>query len=166
MCSRPPAGGMLLPVAALLLLAVAAVGLAPWLGGLLPQPHAAQGTLSAVATTPTPPPAAAPGTSSGTDYGAVLNRNLAARLGVDEATLNTAFAAAMSDTVAQAVRDGKLDQGASAKIKDAAQHGLGGVLPSFEEDVKAARDASAGVADERTPTCSRRPSPPRPRRWA
>ena len=53
----------------------------------------------------------------------------AARLGVDQATLNAAFTGAVSDTLDQAVRDGKMTAQQAAEVKTAAaQQGLSGLL--------------------------------------
>ena len=50
-------------------------------------------------------------------YMDLLEQNLATRFGVDKAKLNSSFAAAVSDTVDQAVQNGDLSQDQATQIK-------------------------------------------------
>ena len=138
-------GGLLLPIAVLLLVALGAFALAPGLRGALPP---AGGYLAAATPTVKAPPAK-PAAAADTAYGALLNRNLAARLGVDEPRLNAAFAAAVADTADQAVRDGKLSADGAAKLKETAQGGLGNMLPLFMDTVQSAGAAGMVVTDDK-----------------
>jgi lambda repressor-like predicted transcriptional regulator len=58
-------------------------------------------------------------------YMDLLEQNLATRFGVDKAKLNSSFAAAVSDTVNQAVQNGDLSQDQATQIKGAANSGVG-----------------------------------------
>ncbi len=105
----------LMTVAVLGLLALAFVALNPLLA------LASEGT-------PPAPTSAAPAGGTTNPYPALLVKNFAARLGVDQDKLNAAFTHAVSETLAQAVQDGKLSQSEadamSAKIRQAGLQGF------------------------------------------
>jgi hypothetical protein len=97
-----------------------------------PTGSAAAPAIQAAAATATSLPAA-PAKAPGKDqdyYGNLLAQNFATRLGVDRAKLDTAFSAAVQDTVDQAVRDGKLTQDQAAKVRAMAGSGLAALLGS------------------------------------
>lgn len=77
-----------------------------------------------------------PGVDTG-QYMAAFNQTFAAKLGVSEAALNTAFSAAVSDTADQMAKDGKIDANQAAKLKEAAHKGPGSVLPLIDAKAKA-----------------------------
>jgi uncharacterized protein YidB (DUF937 family) len=76
-------------------------------------------------------------------YQALFNKTFAAKLGVSEDALNAAFTAALSDTTAQMVKDGKLDPNAAAKLQGLAGQGPGSFLPVGLSDNKAGARGSA-----------------------
>ncbi len=92
-------------------------------------PAAPAAQAAQAAATATPLPANVAGKNSDY-YGNLLAQNLAARLGVDRAKLDSAFSAAVQDTVDQAVRDGKLTQDQGNKVRAFAGSGLAGLLGS------------------------------------
>jgi hypothetical protein len=71
-------------------------------------------------------------------------KNLAGQLGVDEAKLNAAYSAAISDTVDQAVKDGKLTQAQADKIKAAAKNGFPGGFPGWAGKGQGMHQGKAG----------------------
>jgi hypothetical protein len=73
-------------------------------------------------------------------YVDILIANFAARLGVDEALLNSAFTAVVRDTVDEAARNGTLSKEQAADVRKAAQDGLRGFL-----SVIAPGDGKGGV---------------------
>ena len=85
--------------------------------------------LQAAAATATPLPANAPGKDQDY-YGNLLAQNFATRLGVDRATLDAAFSAAVQDTTDQAVRDSKLTPDQAGKVRQIAGSGLAALLGS------------------------------------
>ncbi len=106
----------LLAVAVFGLLALAFVALNP------PLAVASPGT----APTPT---SAAPTGGTPNPYTALFVKNFAARLGVDQDKLNAAFRGAVNDTLAQAVKDGKMSQSdADAMSIKIGQAGLQGFM--------------------------------------
>ena len=62
-------------------------------------------------------PAASAGKAANSQYGDLLAQNFATRLGVDQTRLNSAFTAAATDTIDQALRDGKMDANTANKLK-------------------------------------------------
>src|SRR6476661_2695668 len=109
-------------VAGLLVFAVLAAGLFLTRGPAVASPAAATPTAAA--------PQSAPAPAAPQDYATRLAQNFAARLGVDQARLDAAFTAAANDTVAQAVRDGKMDQNTADTARKMAARGLTGALQS------------------------------------
>lgn len=86
---------------------------------------------AATAQQTTPTPGTTPNANKKGDLGQFRDgfvKSFASRLGVDEAKLNTAFTGAVDDTLAQAVKDGKLTQAQADKIKEAAKNGFQGNL--------------------------------------
>jgi hypothetical protein len=78
--------------------------------------------------TTTPSTSTTPASSQDNDqYRAAFIKALAAQLGVDEAKLNSSYSAAVSEVVAQAVKDGKLTQAEADKIIAEAKNGFQGV---------------------------------------
>jgi hypothetical protein len=78
-----------------------------------------------------------------------LITHFATRLEIDEATLNAAFTAAVSDTVDGAVETGQLTAEQAAKIKAQAQGGLRGLLLVKEqEQPKEKRDMTNPEGDQ------------------
>jgi hypothetical protein len=71
-------------------------------------------------------------------------KNFASQLGVDEAKLNAAYSAAISDTVDQAVKDGKLTQAQADKIKAAAKNGFPGGFPGWAGKGQGMHQGKAG----------------------
>jgi lambda repressor-like predicted transcriptional regulator len=77
-------------------------------------------------------------------YMDLLEQNLATRFGVDKAKLDSSFAAAVSDTVDQAVQNGDLSQDQATQLKGAADTGVGkfmsvvagGGIPGSQQTVK------------------------------
>jgi lambda repressor-like predicted transcriptional regulator len=77
-------------------------------------------------------------------YMDLLEQNLATRFGVDKAKLDSNFAAAVSDTVDQAVQNGDLSHDQATQIKSAANSGVGtfvsavsgGGIPGGQQAVK------------------------------
>jgi hypothetical protein len=63
-------------------------------------------------------------------YADLLTQNMAAQLGVDQTRLNAAFTAAANATLAQAVKDGKLEQAQADKMKTQTDQGLSALLIS------------------------------------
>jgi hypothetical protein len=75
-------------------------------------------------------------------YLAAFNQTFATKLGVSKDALNTAFAAAVSDTADQLVKDGKIDANQAAKLKAAASKGPAGVLPLLADKADVAGKAA------------------------
>jgi DNA-binding CsgD family transcriptional regulator len=61
-------------------------------------------------------------------YVDALIAHFAAQLGVDEPRLNSAFTAAVGDTVDEAIRNGTLDEKQAADVRKVAHDGLRGIL--------------------------------------
>ncbi len=80
--------------------------------GLLALAFVALNPLLALASpgTPPAPSSAAPAQGATNPYPALLVKNFAARLGVSQDKLNAAFRDAVNETLAQAVKDGKISQ--------------------------------------------------------
>lgn len=77
------------------------------------------------------PEAKTPASASASDptaYQSLFNKTLAAKLGVSEEALNSAFAAALTETTAQMVKDGQLDANAQAKLQGIFAKGPGGLV--------------------------------------
>ncbi len=70
-----------------------------------------------------------PGVIDTSTYQAAFNKAFAAKLGVSEDALNSAFAAAITETTGQMVKDGALDANVAAKLQAASAKGPGGALP-------------------------------------
>lgn len=87
----------------------------------------AQAATSAPATS-TPNPALAQGLAQGQQMLDNFSKNFAGKLGVDETKLNSAFADAVSDTLDQAVKDGKLTQTQADLVKNQTKNGFKGLL--------------------------------------
>jgi hypothetical protein len=79
-------------------------------------------------------------------YPAAFNQIFATKLGVSEDALNTAFAAAVSDTADQLVKDGKIDTNQAAKLKASASKGAGSFLPLLSD-----KEVIAGKAAGNSP---------------
>src|SRR5690242_5374297 len=60
-------------------------------------------------------------------YQAAFNQAFAAKLGVSEEKLNSAFAAAITETTGQMVKDGALDANGAAKLQTITANGPGGI---------------------------------------
>jgi hypothetical protein len=71
-------------------------------------------------------------------YMVAFNQTFAAKLGVSEDALNSAFAAAVSNTAYHLLKDGKIDANQAAKLKAAAIKGPGSVLPLLPDKATAA----------------------------
>src|SRR5689334_19829731 len=112
------AGVLLGMLASAALLAVLILGLGPTAaaptGETTLRAAGAPAAPTATADAPAGKPAAA---DLQQHYANLLVQNFAAKLGVDQARLNSAFAAAASDTIDQAVADGKLDAASAQKLK-------------------------------------------------
>lgn len=80
-------------------------------------------------------------------YQGAFNKAFAAKLGVSEETLNSAFAAAIAETTAQMVKDGALDANGAAKLKAASANGPGSVLPLIGQNSGGDKGASPDKAD-------------------
>lgn len=93
---------------------------------------------------------AAPGASTKTaknPYREAFKKALAAKLGVDESKLDTAYSGAVSDVVDQAVKDGKLTQAQADKIKaNAAKNGFQGAAFGNKANAKQKVEKLKGIA--------------------
>lgn len=84
---------------------------------------------------PTKPPSDQGKAASPDDtYQTLFNKTFAAKLGVSEDVMKTAFAAALAETTAQMVKDGILDSNQAAKLQGLGAQGPGTLLPSVMPD--------------------------------
>jgi hypothetical protein len=73
-------------------------------------------------------------------YQAAFNQAFAAKLGVSEEKLNSAFAAAITETTGQMVKDGALDANGAAKLQTITANGPGAVLPLIGQNNDGGKD--------------------------
>jgi len=111
------------------------LGLAPGLGlitvvvmvVIITSQQGSQNVVQAAQATVTP--AAANG-KDGSQYLDAFNRSFASHLGVSEDKLNSAYSAAINETLDQMVKDGVLNQTEITKIREAAKAGPKAFLPN------------------------------------
>ncbi len=105
--------------------------------------------VAAAAPTVTPTVTARPNVAAKTDVNQYLDnliKSFAAKLGVSEDKLNSAFADTVSETVDQAVKDGKLDANTATMIKATTKDGFKQLLPFLNNVVSNSGAASAKAA--------------------
>ena len=102
---------------------------------------------SEVAATKAAAPPGKTGVQDTSQYQAAFNKAFAAKLGVSEETLNSAFAAAIAETTGQMVKDGALDANVAAKLQAVSANGPGGVLPIVSPNKPSNKGQDANKAD-------------------